>query len=244
MLPTDPKDFLAGQVLLIDKPLTWTSFDVVNKVRYQLKRLLNIKKIKVGHAGTLDPLATGLLIICTGKMTKEINRFQGLSKVYTGSLLLGKSTPSFDAETEVDQEYSLDHITPELLETARQSFLGKTEQFPPMFSAVKMDGVPLYKLARAGKTRELKPRSIEIFDFDIDNENFPTIDFSIHSTKGTYIRTIASDFGKAVQSGAYLTKLCRTQIGEFKLDDAWELEELISSIAALKVEESDTSEKK
>lgn len=230
MLPADPKDFLTGQVLLINKPLTWTSFDVVNKVRYQLKRLLNIKKIKVGHAGTLDPLATGLLIICTGKMTKQIDSFQGLPKVYTGKLLLGKTTPSFDAETTVDQEYPVDHITPELLETARQTFLGKIEQLPPIYSAIKMDGVPLYKLARAGKSRELKPRAVEITNFDIDATGLPTISFSVSCSKGTYIRSLAADFGKAVNSGAYLTELCRTKIGEFQLTDAWELDELIESL--------------
>jgi len=239
MLPTDPKDFLTGQVLLINKPLTWTSFDVVNKVRYQLKRLLNIKKIKVGHAGTLDPLATGLLILCTGKMTKQIDSFQGLPKTYTGKLLLGKTTPSFDAETEVDQTYPVDHITPELLETARQTFLGKIEQLPPIYSAIKMDGVPLYKLARAGKTRELKPRAVEITNFDVDATDLPTIGFSVNCSKGTYIRSLAADFGKAVNSGAYLTELSRTKIGEFDLKDAWELDELIKQMAAIKSSEEE-----
>jgi tRNA pseudouridine 55 synthase len=236
MLPSDPQDFLTGQVLLINKPLTWTSFDVVNKVRYQLKRLLNIKKIKVGHAGTLDPLATGLLIICTGKMTKQIDSFQGKPKVYEGKLLLGKTTPSFDGETEVDQEFPIDHITPELLETARKKFMGNITQLPPMYSAVKMDGIPLYKLARAGKTRELKPRPVEIVDFDLEIENLPSIGFKVDCSKGTYIRSLANDFGKAVNSGAYLTELCRTEIGEFKLENAWELPELISAIEKMRTE--------
>ena len=230
MLPADPQAFLTGQVLLINKPLTWTSFDVVNKVRYQLKRLLNIKKIKVGHAGTLDPLATGLLIICTGKMTKQIDGFQGQPKVYTGKLLLGKTTPSFDAETEVDQEFPTDHITADLMEKARKEFMGNITQLPPMYSAVKMDGVPLYKLARAGKTKERKLRPVEIFDFDLNSENLPEIGFRVHCSKGTYIRSLADDFGKAVNSGAYLTELCRTEIGEFKLENAWELPALITAL--------------
>ena len=232
MLPADKQAFLTGQVLLINKPLTWTSFDVVNKVRYQLKRLLNIKKIKVGHAGTLDPLATGLLIICTGKLTKQIDGFQGQPKVYTGKLLLGKTTPSFDAETEVDQEFPTDHITEELMEKARQQFLGNITQLPPMYSAVKMDGVPLYKLAREGKTKVRKPRPVEIFDFDLNAENLPEIGFRVHCSKGTYIRSLADDFGKAVNSGAYLTELCRTEIGEFKLENAWELPDLITALEA------------
>lgn len=233
MLPADPQAFLTGQVLLINKPLTWTSFDVVNKVRYQLKRLLNIKKIKVGHAGTLDPLATGLLIICTGKMTKQIDGFQGQPKVYTGKLLLGKTTPSFDAETEVDQEFPIDHITPELIESARQKFMGHITQLPPMYSAVKMDGVPLYKLAREGKTKERKPRPVEIFDFDLTTDQLPEVGFHVHCTKGTYIRSLANDFGTAVNSGAYLTELCRTEIGEFKLENAWELPALITALEKL-----------
>ncbi len=232
MLPADKQAFLTGQVLLINKPLTWTSFDVVNKVRYQLKRLLNIKKIKVGHAGTLDPLATGLLIICTGKMTKQIDGFQGQPKVYTGKLLLGKTTPSYDAETEVDQEFPTDHITEDLMEKARQQFLGNITQLPPMYSAVKMDGVPLYKLAREGKTKVRKPRPVEIFDFDLNSENLPEVGFRVHCTKGTYIRTLADDFGKAVNSGAYLTELCRTEIGDFKLENAWELPALITALEA------------
>ncbi len=233
MLPADPQAFLTGQVLLINKPLTWTSFDVVNKVRYQLKRLLNIKKIKVGHAGTLDPLATGLLIICTGKMTKQIDGFQGQSKVYTGKIMLGKTTPSFDAETEVDQTFPTDHITAELMETARQKFMGNITQLPPMYSAVKMEGVPLYKLAREGKTRERKPRPVEIFDFNLTTENLPEIGFQVHCSKGTYIRTLANDFGQAVNSGAYLTELCRTAIGDFTLENAWELPELITALEQL-----------
>lgn len=233
MLPTDPKDFQTGQVLLIDKPLTWTSFDVVNKVRYQLKKLLNVKKIKVGHAGTLDPLATGLLIVCTGKKTKEIEKFQGLPKTYTGTFLLGQTTPSFDAETEVDGSFPTDHINDEILEKARAGFVGPIQQLPPMFSAVKMDGVPLYKLAREGKTRELKPRNVEIFDFNIDKTNFPNIDFEVNCSKGTYIRSLAHDFGKATDSGAYLTALRRTAIGEFSVEKAWDLEELVAAIQSL-----------
>lgn len=225
-----PYDFKAGAVLLVNKPLTWTSFDVVNKLRYTIKQHLGVKKIKVGHAGTLDPLATGLLIICTGKFTKRLESFQAQKKDYTGSFLLGKTTPSFDAEQEPDATYPTEHITPELMETARQKFEGDLEQYPPQFSAIKVDGVPLYKTARRGEKIEVKPRPVHIFKFDIDSTNFPTIDFYADVSKGTYIRSLAHDFGKAVESGAYLTKLVRTSIGDYQLKDAWELEDLLAHI--------------
>lgn len=230
-----PYDFKAGAVLLVDKPLTWTSFDVVNKLRYALKKHLGVKKIKVGHAGTLDPLATGLLIICTGKFTKRLESFQSQKKEYTGTLLLGKTTPSFDAEQEPDQTYPIDHITPELLESARLKFEGDLEQYPPQFSAIKVDGVPLYKTARKGEKVEVKPRPVHIFKFEIDATNFPSVDFYADVSKGTYIRSLAHDFGKALDSGAYLTKLCRTSIGEFQLADAWNLEDLLEHINNLDI---------
>lgn len=223
-----PYDFQAGALLLVDKPLDWTSFDVVNKIRYSLKRKLGVKKIKVGHAGTLDPRATGLLIICTGKMTKQIENYQGMFKEYTGTLLLGCTTPSYDSETEVDKTFPIDHITEELIEQARLQLSGPQEQLPPMYSAIKVDGEPLYKKARKGIMIEVKPRPVEIYNFEITDNRLPELDFLVKSSKGTYIRSLAYDFGKAVNSGAYLTKLCRTKIGEYKVEDAWNLEELIS----------------
>ena len=225
-----PYDFQAGAMLLVNKPLTWTSFDVVNKIRYALKQKLQVKKIKVGHAGTLDPLATGLLIICTGKFTKKLESFQAQKKEYTGTFLLGKTTPSFDAEQEPDATYPTDHITTELLEVARQKFLGDIEQYPPQFSAIKVNGVPLYKTARRGERVEVKPRPVHLFRFDLEKINMPEVDFFVECSKGTYIRSLAHDFGKALNSGAYLTRLCRTAIGEYRLEDAWELEDLLKII--------------
>lgn len=225
-----PYDFQAGAFLLVNKPLEWTSFDVVNKLRYTIKHKLGVKKIKVGHAGTLDPLATGLLIICTGKFTKKLESFQAQKKEYTGTLLLGKTTPSFDAEQEPDATYPTEHITSELIETARSNYLGDIEQFPPQFSALKVDGVPLYKLARRGEKVEVKARPVHIYKFDLTRVAVPEIDFLVECSKGTYIRSLAHDFGKAVQSGAYLTALCRTSIGDYKSEDAWELDDLLEHI--------------
>jgi tRNA pseudouridine55 synthase len=210
-----------GEVILINKPLSWTSFDVANK----LKRACKFSKI--GHAGTLDPLATGLLILCTGKKTKQIDTYQAQEKEYTGTFVLGKTTPSIDLETEFDTEYPVNHITPELLETTRQQFLGHIEQVPPIYSAVKVDGERLYKKARRGETAEIKKRSVEISLFEIDSTNFPAIDFRIVCTKGTYIRSIVRDFGQLAQSGAYLSALCRTRIGAFELKNAADLTEFI-----------------
>lgn len=223
-------DFKAGIILLIDKPLNWTSFDVVNKLRYTIKRRLDVKKIKVGHAGTLDPLATGLLILCTGKFTKKLTNFQGLPKTYTGTLLLGATTPSYDAETAVDKTYPTEHITPELIEKTRQQFIGETEQFPPMFSAIKVDGIPLYKRARQGETIEVKSRQVLISDFKITRHEGNEVDFEVSCSKGTYIRSLAYDFGKAMGSGAYLTGLQRTKVGDFDIKDAWKLEDLLEFV--------------
>ncbi|MCB0614094.1 MAG: tRNA pseudouridine(55) synthase TruB [Phaeodactylibacter sp.] len=214
-------------MLLVDKPQGWTSFDVVNKVRYKLKHRLKVKKIKVGHAGTLDPMATGLLIICTGKFTKKLAEFQGLPKEYTGTMYLGATTPSYDAESEVEETFPIRHITPELLEQARRQFLGDIEQVPPMFSAIKVDGQPLYKKARKGIMMEIEPRPVTINEFTLTRIELPELDFLVRCSKGTYIRSLAFDFGKAVNSGAYLTALRRTRIGEFRIEDAWNLEELV-----------------
>lgn len=216
-----PQESDPGEVLLINKPLTWTSFDVANK----LKRACKFRKI--GHAGTLDPLATGLLILCTGKKTKQIDSYQAQEKEYTGTFVLGKTTPSIDLETEFDGEFPVFHIDATLLESARQQLVGNIEQFPPIYSAVKVDGERLYKKARRGEVVEIKPRQVLISLFEIDNTEFPEIHFRIICSKGTYIRSIARDFGKLVNSGAYLSKLCRTRIGEFKLSEASELEDYI-----------------
>lgn len=230
MDPLPRYDFLAGSTLLVNKPKDWTSFDVVNKIRYKLKHRLGVKKIKVGHSGTLDPMATGLLIICTGKFTKKLNEFQGLSKEYTGTIKLGSTTPSYDAETEIDNIYPTEHITSELLEEGRKQFLGDLEQIPPMFSAIKVDGQPLYKKARKGIKVEIKSRPVTIFNFDFLNIDVPNIDFKVSCSKGTYIRSLAHDLGKAVRSGGHLTALKRTKVGEFKLENAWELEDLVKYI--------------
>ena len=219
-------DYRSGELLLINKPYTWSSFQAVNKLKHALKKhpslLLDDKlvQLRIGHAGTLDPLATGLLIICTGKKTKEISSFQDLPKEYTGTFFIGATTPCYDKEKEVDEVFPIDHITKELVLEAAQSFVGKQEQIPPMFSAVKVDGKRMYKLARAGQEIELKARPIEILEFEITNYNLPYVDFRIACTKGTYIRSIARDFGLALNSGAYLDALCRTKIGHFSVEDA------------------------
>lgn len=215
-----PDDFSNGQILLIDKPLTWSSFQAVNKIKWALKKNLGLKKIKVGHAGTLDPLATGLLIICTGKATKQISELQGQVKEYTGTFLLGSTTPSYDLETEIDQTFPTDHITSEVLERARQQFLGVIDQRPPVFSALKQDGKRLYEHARKGEEVEIPTRKVEILEFEINAEAFPEIAFRAVCSKGTYIRSLAFDFGQAVNSGAHLTSLRRTKIGDYNVDGA------------------------
>lgn len=224
------KEFLTGQVLLIDKPLHWTSFQAVNKLRWEIRRAFNIKKIKVGHAGTLDPLATGLLIICTGKMTKQINTFQGQEKEYTGTLILGSTTPSYDLETEIDERYDTDHITTSLIKETAKQFIGDIEQFPPIFSAIKKDGKRLYEHARAGEAVEIKPRTINISEFEITNIINQEVQFRVVCSKGTYIRSLANDFGKALGSGAHLSALRRTRIGDFKVDNAITPERFIQQL--------------
>jgi tRNA pseudouridine55 synthase len=203
-----------GEVLLINKPLRWTSFDVVKKLRYQLK----IEKI--GHAGTLDPLATGLLIICTGKMTKRINEFMGMEKEYTGTFVIGQTTPSYDLETAVSQPVAIDHITPDKLEEVRKKFVGEITQIPPLHSAIKVQGKRAYELARQGEHTELKARTVEIKEFELTGIHLPAVDFRVVCSKGTYIRSLARDFGEALGVGAYLSALCRVRIGNFNVTDA------------------------
>lgn len=224
------EDFKNGQVLLINKPLTWTSFQVVNKLRWNIRQKFGLGKIKVGHAGTLDPLATGLLIICTGNFTKKIDEYQAQIKEYTGEITLGATTPSFDLETEVDETFPIDHITSELIHKTVQQFVGEIEQIPPMFSAIKMAGVRMYDLARQGKTREITPRKITVETFEITDISLPKVQFRIVCSKGTYIRSLAYDFGKALNSGGHLSQLRRTKIGDFNVKDAVEIEDFIANL--------------
>ncbi len=225
------EDFKNGQVLLIDKPLTWTSFQVVNKLRWHIKQRFKIKKIKVGHAGTLDPLATGLLIICTGKQTKEIHTYQGQIKEYTGTFTIGETTPSYDLETEVNETFPTAHITADLLKETAKQFLGEIQQKPPIFSAIKKDGKRLYELARKGETTEIKSRAVTISELEITNVDLPKVDFRVVCSKGTYIRSLAYDFGKALNSGAHLSKLRRTKIGDFSVENATSIEGFIEELS-------------
>ncbi len=228
-------NFADGEVLLVDKPLRWTSFDVVNKIRNAIKPL----KVKVGHAGTLDPLATGLLIICTGKFTKRIDEFQAQEKTYTGTITLGATTPSYDLEQEIDQRFDCSGITDEqILETA-QSFIGEIEQIPPAHSAVKIDGERVYEKARRGETVRMKPRRVHIREFEIVQVDLPHVAFRVVCSKGTYIRSLASDFGKALNNGAHLSQLRRTKIGDFSVADAWELQDLVKRIKDVNFAASD-----
>ena len=219
------ENFLNGEVILIDKPLNWTSFQVVNKIRWMIKSTYGIKKIKVGHAGTLDPLATGLLILCTGKMTKSIEKFMGHEKEYTGTFYIGATTPSFDLETKIDKQFSTDHISEEILISTLSQFKGEIDQFPPVFSALKKDGKRLYEFAREGTEVEIKSRKVIIKNFELTSTQIPNIDFRVCCSKGTYIRSLANDFGKALNSGAHLTALRRTRIGDFNVTEAISIEE-------------------
>lgn len=223
-------DFVRGEVLLIDKPLEWTSFDVVNFIRSFLRKKYNLKKLKVGHAGTLDPLATGLLIICTGKMTKQIDNYQGMDKVYVGQMKLGSTTPSFDKETEEDQQFSIEDVSKEMLFQTAEKFLGEIDQIPPIFSAIKIDGKRAYEHARKNEHLQLKSRKVFIHEFNLINIDLPLIDFYIKSSKGTYIRSLVRDFGKKLQNGAYLTALRRTQIGAFEVNNAYTLESFKAAV--------------
>lgn len=218
--PKTEEDFLNGQILLIDKPLEWSSFQAVNALKWSIRKKFDLKKFKIGHAGTLDPLATGLLIICTGKFTKKIPELQGQVKEYTGTFTLGATTPSYDLETEVNQNFSTEHITEALIHTATKEFLGEIDQIPPIFSALKKDGKRLYEFAREGKEVEIKSRKIEILVFEITQIKMPKVNFRVVCSKGTYIRSLAHDFGKTLQSGAYLSTLRRTKIGDFNVNNA------------------------
>ena len=222
-------NFEEGEVLLVNKPLNWTSFDVVNKIRFALKNKYGVK-MKVGHAGTLDPLATGLLIICTGKMTKQIDVFTGLDKEYTGTFYIGATTPTYDSEQAIDVSYPIDHINEQLLFETIKRFIGEIEQIPPVYSAIKIDGTAAYIKARKGKSVEMKSRSVTIKEFELTAIALPQVDFRVVCSKGTYIRSLAYDFGKALKSGAYLSNLCRTKIGTFHLRDAWEIDKLTQAI--------------
>ncbi|WP_338356361.1 tRNA pseudouridine(55) synthase TruB [Yeosuana marina] len=226
-----PEDYLSGQVLLIDKPLHWTSFQVVNKLRWEIRQAFKLKKIKVGHAGTLDPLATGLLVLCTGKMTKQIDTFQGQIKEYTGTLVLGSTTPSFDLETGIDSTFETSHITADLIHETTKQFIGDINQKPPVFSALKKDGKRLYEFARAGEVVDIKSRAVSVSEFEITKIDNLHIDFRIVCSKGTYIRSLAHDFGKALDSGAHLSALRRTKIGDFDVKNAISIEDFIKNLA-------------
>ncbi len=217
------KNFHEGEILLVNKPLTWTSFDVVNKIKYATRA-------KVGHAGTLDPLATGLMIICTGKFTKKLTDFSGLDKCYEGKIYLGATTPTYDSELEPDAIFDITNITKEDILQAVQKLTGNIEQIPPIYSAIKKDGKKAYEQARKGKDVKMEPRKVTIHQFDIKKINLPEIDFFVSCSKGTYIRSLAYDLGKLLQNGAYLKSLNRTQIGSYQLKDAWQLDDLINYI--------------
>jgi len=224
-------DFLNGQVLLIDKPLTWSSFQAVNKLKYILKRNFDLpKKFKIGHAGTLDPLASGLLIICAGKFTKKITEIQAQAKEYTGTFFIGATTPSYDLETEIDQTYPITHIDDTLIHQTVQQFLGEIDQKPPVFSAIKKEGIRLYEHARAGVEVEIASRKTTIYEFEITRIALPEIDFRVVCSKGTYIRSLAYDFGKALNSGSHLTVLRRTKIGDYNVENALTPEEFETTI--------------
>lgn len=224
-------DFAQGELLLVNKPYEWTSFDVVGKLRNSFKPL----KLKVGHAGTLDPLATGLLIICTGKMTKQIDTFQAEEKEYTGTMVLGATTPSYDMETEVDQTFDTSNLTGDAIRNACAQFTGDIQQYPPAHSAVKVDGERLYEKARRGEEVELRLRNVTISQFEITRTELPEVDFRVICSKGTYIRSLVNDFGKALNNGAYLSKLTRTRSGNFHVDNAWEVTDLVSFIREQKL---------
>ncbi|HTI61223.1 tRNA pseudouridine(55) synthase TruB [Mucilaginibacter sp.] len=225
----DINEFAEGQLLLVNKPYKWTSFDVVGKIRNAFKPL----KLKVGHAGTLDPLATGLLIICTGKMTKQIDTFQAEEKEYTGTIVLGADTPTYDLESEPEQKFATSHLTEGQVRDTCKQFIGDIQQFPPAHSAVKIDGERLYEKARRGEEVELRARNITISAFEITRIELPEVDFRVVCSKGTYIRSLANDFGIALGNAAYLSRLRRTRSGNFKIEDAWEVMELVNAIRAL-----------
>lgn len=222
------KDYQEGSILLVDKPLDWTSFDVVKKIKFAFKKKL--PKLKIGHAGTLDPKATGLLIICTGAFTKKIQEIQDQYKIYTGSFFLGATTACYDTERPVNQTFDIAHITSSDIMQATNLFKGEIRQTPPAHSAIKVSGKNAYELARKGKEVELKERTVIIYEFKITHIHLPLIDFKVKCSKGTYIRSLANDFGKALGAGAYLASLRREQIGEYLVSDAWEINKLAEQI--------------
>ncbi|MCQ6960156.1 tRNA pseudouridine(55) synthase TruB [Mucilaginibacter aquariorum] len=224
------QDFADGQLLLINKPFEWTSFDVVGKLRNAFKPL----KLKVGHAGTLDPLATGLLIICTGKMTKQIDTFQAEEKEYTGTMVLGATTPTYDLESEPEAKFDTSHLTDEQIKAACAQFTGDIQQYPPAHSAIKIDGERLYEKARRGEEVELRLRNVTISEFEITRIELPEVDFRVVCSKGTYIRSLVNDFGAALNNGAYMSALRRTRSGNYRIEDAHEILELVDTIRALK----------
>ncbi len=227
-------NFSEGEVLLFNKPYQWTSFDLVNNIRYFIRNKLDYPKLKIGHAGTLDPLATGLLILCTGKFTKKIDEYQAQEKEYTGTFTIGATTPSYDMEKEVDKIYPYEHVNEALIKAAAEKFTGTFEQTPPIFSAVKIKGKRAYDYARNNEEVIIKSKVITISEFEITSINLPEVHFRIVCSKGTYIRALARDFGEALNTGAYLSKLCRTRIGEFKLENAFEPESFKNIFPVLK----------
>jgi tRNA pseudouridine55 synthase len=222
-----------GQLLLIDKPLNWTSFQVVNKIRWELKNKFGIKKLKVGHAGTLDPLATGLLLVCTGKMTKKISEIQALVKEYTGTFTLGATTPSYDLETAIDGTFPIDHLDDNTLKEVINQFTGVVDQYPPVFSAINKDGKRLYEYARKGEEIKINSRQIEILAFELTKIKLPTIGFYVKCSKGTYIRSLANDYGKALGSGAHLSSLRRTAIGLHRIEGAYTIEQIKAKLEVI-----------
>ena len=226
-------DYIEGHTLLINKPLRWTSFDVVKKIRNTLRIALQVKKIKVGHAGTLDPLADGLLIVCTGKFTKRINEFQAQEKEYTAEFTFGATTPSFDLETEVNETFDYNHITKDMLKTTAESLTGNILQTPPIYSAIKQDGKRLYEHARKGEDVKIKDRMVHVSKFEILKVEMPKVHVKIICNKGTYIRSLAQTFGKNLNSGAHLSQLTRTRIGRFELSQAIDIQEFIDSFSLI-----------
>jgi tRNA pseudouridine55 synthase len=229
-----PESLKAGMLIAINKPLQWTSFDVVSKIKVAAKYKWGIPKIKIGHAGTLDPLASGLLLICSGRMTREIDTYQAAIKTYEGAFMLGATRPSYDMETEINEVFSTAHITADMIREVSELLTGKLDQFPPVFSAVKKEGKRLYDYARQGIDVKLESRKVEVFEFDVDDAEFPLIHFKIICSKGTYIRSLAHDFGRMLGSGAYLYKLIRTGIGDYSLDNSWELDQFLEQVANVK----------
>ncbi len=225
-------DFISGEIIGIDKPLGWTSFDAVKRIRGAIQRRMNVKKFKVGHAGTLDPLATGVLIICTGRATREIERLQNGTKEYIASIRLGATTPSFDLETEIDAEYPYQHITEEMIGEVLPKFTGQIMQVPPVFSAVKVDGKRAYKYARKGKDVELKPKPLVIEELEMLPSILPELKLRIVCSKGTYIRALTRDIGRALNSGAHLTALCRTRVGNVNLVDCLTVDKAVEKISS------------